>query len=243
MGATTAEQPKCLTRLAGKPLLSWQLEALNRAGLSDITVISGYASHMLEGGPYGLRHNPRWAESNMVTTLCCASDLLQRTPCVVAYADIVYRPGHVSRLAAAPGNLAITYDTDWARLWKMRFADPLADAETFREHEGLLQEIGARAQSLDQIQGQFMGLLRFTPASWHNVEALLASMPAQHADRLDMTRLLSLLLGRGEKISCVPVSGGWCEVDSEQDLACYEKQIAEHSGWPHDWRSNTALSC
>lgn len=236
MGAGTAESPKCMTRLAGKSLLDWQLASITQAGISDITVIGGYASHLLNGGQYALRHNPVWAESNMVTTLCCALDLLRSEPCIVSYSDIVYRPEHVSRLAAACGDLAITYDKDWASLWQERFADPLADAETFREENGVLQEIGGRASQIEEIGGQYMGLLRFTPTAWAHVEAVLASLTQERRARLDMTSLLSMLLAQGEKITCVAVSGGWCEVDCENDVRCYEDKLAEPASWSHDWR-------
>ena len=38
----TEEQPKCLTKLAGKSLLEWQQEALKATGIQEIVVVGGY---------------------------------------------------------------------------------------------------------------------------------------------------------------------------------------------------------
>jgi hypothetical protein len=42
-----------------------------------------------------------------------------------------------------------------------------------------------------------------------------------------MTSLLSGLIGRGERIQAVRVSGPWGEVDNANDLALYERLIGE----------------
>ena len=85
-------------------------------------------------------------------------------PVIVSYADIFYRSELVRGLAAASGELVITYDRAWRSLWTRRFADPLADAETFRvDDAGRLLEIGGKTTRIEEIEGQYMGLLKFTP--------------------------------------------------------------------------------
>jgi hypothetical protein len=32
------------------------------------------------------------------------------------------------------------------------------------------------------------------------------------------------------------VEGKWCEIDSESDLALYERLIRQNNTWQHDWR-------
>ncbi len=237
MGKATDHQPKCLTVLAGKSLLQWQLEALRRAGVKKVAVVRGYQSHRLQDSGYTVFDNPRWAETNMVVSLACAEPWLDSYPCIVSYADIVYHPRAVEALMQSEGGLAITYDRLWYSLWKERFADPLSDAETFRTGEdGALLEIGERRSSLDSIEGQYMGLLKFTPAGWARVKFFLDKTQPALKDALDMTGLLRRLLGEGMKINTVPIEGRWCEVDSEQDLSMYERRLQFNSPWVHDWR-------
>ena len=51
-------------------------------------------------------------------------------------------------------------------------ADPLSDAETFRiDASGELLEIGGKTGKIEDIEGQYMGLLKFTPTAWTAVES------------------------------------------------------------------------
>lgn len=227
MGALTDERPKCLVELHGRPLLAWQLEALVAGGADEVGLVTGYRAEDLALRARHTFHNPRWADTNMVRTLACAAEWLREGPCLVSYADIVYSAQAVRALVESSGDLALTYDPDWLALWRERFADPLEDAETFRtDGRGRLLEIGARASSVDEIQGQFMGLLRFTPPAWERVEALLRSLPPDQADRLDTTALLSRLIAEGEDVRAVPAPGPWGEADSATDLAVLEHTFA-----------------
>ncbi len=226
MGGLTEERPKCLVELAGRTLLSLQADALRAGGADEIGIVRGYRAERIELAGARYFHNPRWAETNMVATLACAAEWLADGPVVVSYSDIFYPAALVTRLIAAPGDLAIAYDRAWRGLWQRRFADPLADAETFRlDSAGRVHEIGRRAAGIDEIEGQYMGLLRVTPTAWREVEALRGELAPAERDRLDMTGLLGRLIARGEPIEAVATSGGWGEVDSATDLALYEAMI------------------
>lgn len=241
LGNLTEALPKCLTRLSGKPLLEWQLEALASAGVEDIVVVRGYRAECLTDSRYTVLDNPDWASTNMVETLVCAENFLRRETCLVLYSDIVYHPDIVRSMLSAEGDICIAYDTLWEALWSLRFAEPLADAETFREERGMLVEIGDRARNLAEIRGQYMGILRFTPRGWDAVSRLLGSLDPTVRARLDMTGLLQRLLADGQRVRCCPVAGRWCEVDSAADIEAYEAAIKAASGkggWTHDWRAH-----
>ncbi len=230
----TDMKPKCLLELAGRPLLHWQLGALREAGLERIVVVRGYKAELLSGA-FETVDNPRWQSTNMVQSLLCAAEKLRGETLLVSYADIVYKAGHVVDLLASEGDIAITYDTQWRQLWSLRNANPLDDAETFREQDGLVAEIGGRPHTLDEVQGQYMGLLRFSPEGMEKVFRYVGMLPPDRADKLDMTSLLRGLLATGSPIAAVPVRGGWCECDTSGDIALYEQQLMKE-GWSHDWR-------
>ena len=216
MLALTGDRPKCFVELNGRILLDWQLGNLREAGVKDIAIATGYRNDAFTRTDVSYIHNPRWSETNMVATLACAKDWLLSDTCVVSYSDIVFKPAIVTKLMAATGDIAMTYDTDWLTQWSQRFDDPLSDAETFKlDSSGNIREIGKKPGSLADIEGQYMGLLRFTPAGWKKIEQHLVG---KNVDRLDMTSLLNGLLQDGIPVQGVPVSGGWFEVDSQRDL-------------------------
>src|SRR5271168_3924374 len=195
MGHLGDDRPKCLVELEGKPLIERQMAALRRGGIDQIGIVRGYRAEMIDFPGLSYFANERWAETNMVMSLAAASAWLRSDSVIVSYADIFYRSELVRGLASAPGQLVISYDRAWRRLWTRRFADPLADAETFRiDASGQLLEIGGKTTQIEDIEGQYMGLLKFTPTAWSAVEALLGTLDTPTRDRLDVTRLLSRLL-------------------------------------------------
>jgi L-glutamine-phosphate cytidylyltransferase len=228
LGAISDDRPKCLVPLARKPLLERQISALRGGGVTSVGVVRGYLGEKINLAGLSYFENPRWAETNMVMSLAAAAPWLQTGEVIVSYADIFYNQDVVRALAAAPGDLAITYDPRWLSLWSRRFTDPLSDAETFRiDASGNLTDIGRRATQVAEIEGQYMGLLKFTPRAWMAVEDVLAALDAKSRDRLDMTTLLRTLLGAGFPIRTVSIAGQWGEVDSSGDLELYEKMIRE----------------
>jgi choline kinase len=224
MGGLTDTQPKGLVSLRGKPLLEWQLASLRAAGIHEIALVTGYRHEALS--PYGLPmfHNPDWRRTNMVTSLACAREWLQAEACIVSYSDIFYEANAVGKLMDSDAAFALTYDPDWLRLWQARFDCPLSDAETFRVSDGgRLLEIGSKPSSVEEVQGQYMGLLRFTPAGWAMLERLRASLDDSERDSLHMTGAIQRALALDTlPITAIPYTGKWGEVDSASDLALYE---------------------
>jgi L-glutamine-phosphate cytidylyltransferase len=242
LGHLGADRPKCLVKLAGKPLIERQISALRRGGVDEIGVVRGYRAEMVDiPGLYAFT-NHRWAETNMVTSLATAAAWLHSEPVIVSYGDIFYGSDLVRSLADASGQLTIGYDPDWQHLWNRRFADPLADAETFRINaDGRLLEIGGRTTRIEDIQGQYMGLFKFTPPAWNVVETLIGGLDPPTQDRLDVTGLLRRLLAKTDLlINTVATHGQWGEIDNPEDVALYEAMAREGELLLEDTHFNTA---
>lgn len=243
----TARKPKCLVEIAGKPLLRWQCEALRAAGAARVLVVRGYLAQSLtpeaaglEAGAFETVENPRWEQSNMLSSLLCAGPWLEKAfahgenAATISYSDIVYPPEHVRTLSACAEPVAVSYDLCWEQLWRLRFNDPLLDAETFRQTDGLLREIGGKPQNIAEVQGQYMGLIRVTPQGWRQIREACAEL-GEAVAHTDMTGFLRRLIDNGIRVGAVPVQGRWCEVDSQEDLHYYEQALSRDT-WPHDWR-------
>jgi len=221
----TDDKPKCLVELKGKTLLSRQLDSLRAAGVSEIGIVTGYKKELLK--PYGLHefYNQRWQETQMVVSLREASSWLQEGPCIVSYSDIFYDAIAVTRLLEAEADLAVAYDPNWRELWEGRFEKPLLDAETFKlRSDGTLTEIGNVPNSFEEVEGQYVGLLAFTPSSWDAFQAVIDTLYGHVRDKIDMTSALNKLIQEGSvALHAVAVEGLWGEVDHPSDLRFYEE--------------------
>ena len=222
----TADLPKCLVKLRGKPLIEWQLKALRAAGINDIAVVTGYKKNLLASYKLTEFHNVRWFDTNMVASLACADEWLQLEPSIISYSDIFYETSAVISLINCPEPLAITYDPNWLQIWKKRFGDPLLDAETFSiNSSNQITDIGNKPSNVEQVQGQYMGLLRITPESWKQIVCVLSKLSKKERNEISMTYILQKVIKR-TKLSVVGVSyeGEWGEIDSQTDLQIFSSK-------------------
>jgi len=193
---------------------------MRAAGILEIAIVTGYKAELLTDEGTEQFHNSQWHSSDMVSSLQCASEWLEQGTCVVSYSDIYYEPSAVEGLLASTADLAITYDPDWLQLWKRRFADPLSDAESFRLNpDGCLTEIGRKVDSVDLIEGQYMGLTKFSAVGWTSFTSVVDTYPTTSSATLQMTAVLQRMVEVGSTpIKAVAYSGTWGEIDSASDL-------------------------
>ena len=219
----TMEKPKCLLEIRGNSLLSMQLKAFSENGITEIGVVTGYAREKLALENIKEFYNPDWENSNMVVSLTCAEEWLKNDTCIISYSDIFYESTAIGLLKNADASIAITYDPNWRVLWERRFFDPLDDAETFKiNKESEVLEIGGIPKSMDEIEGQYMGLIRFTPDSWKIAKTILNGLSSQNRNRLHMTELLNTIATDSAlQLLAIAYNGDWGEVDSPADLNVY----------------------
>ena len=223
----TKEKPKCMMKLCGRTLLDYAVSSLKQAGFSvaDIGIVTGYLHDEIRITGVRYFHNDNWENTNMFVSLTMAGEWLDKDICIVCYSDIVFGPGVIKLLAKTDSELAISSYTGYRDLWQKRFDNPFDDMETFKQKDGKLVEIGKRPMCNDDVEGQYMGLLRFTPLAWKKtLQSLPASKPTE---KLDMTTLLQHLITLGHEIDVLETNELWLECDSKHDIFIYERDHYE----------------
>jgi len=231
MGERTNSLPKCRTVFHGKELINWQLDALNDAEITEIALVRGYLGTTFE---FNLTYfeNQRWHQTNMLKSLMVADSWLREDECIVSYSDIIYSGDAVKKLVREGADIAISYDPDWLNLWSLRFDNPLDDAESFRiDSSSNIIDIGRRVEIVDEIQGQFMGLLKITPAGWAQISDYLKLVEDEDLDSMDMTGLLQNLIANKVDVKAIPIDDQWLEVDTESDLMKYNNSTTFNKGY------------
>jgi L-glutamine-phosphate cytidylyltransferase len=221
----TLDRPKCMVEIDGISLIDRQLAVLQAEGLDDIVMIGGYKAEMLKRDGIKLKKNPRYYETNMVWTLFCAEEELEGEV-IVSYGDIVYSKEILQALLHSKADIAVTIDKDWESYWRLRNEDPLDDAETLKLHsDGTISEIGQKPTSLNEIEGQYMGLMKFSAEGVKQIKATFhvavvndGGLLGDNVENAYMTDLLQAVISSGQPVKAVPVCGGWVEVDTVDDL-------------------------
>lgn len=226
----TDDKPKCMVELAGKPLLHHQVNALRGVGINDIVLVGGYRSDQLQADGTQLVLNPDYATTNMVGTLFCAEHLMTHDDdLLIAYGDIVYEQKVLRSLLDCDAPVALSIDREWQRLWESRMDDPLSDAETLKlEDENRIRELGKKPDSLEEIQGQYIGLIKVRSdfvavlRDFYHQLNRSAHYDGKDFDNMFMTSFIQALIDAGHEVRAAFTDNGWIEVDTVEDLEHYE---------------------
>ena len=229
----TDDRPKCLVELAGRPLLDYQLEVLRAGGIKDIYVVAGYRADQVVRSGVNRLINERYATTNMVATLFSAEELMTGSDdLIISYGDIVYETRILKALLACTAPVCLTVDSSWKRYWAMRMDDPLTDAETLKLVDGdRIIELGKKPDSYDDIQGQYMGLIKIRADHvqklvdvWHRLDTS-ASYDGKDFDNMYMTSFIQILIDKGWDVRAALIDNGWLEIDVPEDLEMADRGL------------------
>lgn len=237
MRPLTDKQPKCLIQVGGKALLDRQISVSRSVGIRDIAVVRGYLKDSINFPDITYFENQAYATTNMVATLWCAESIFDNG-FIASYGDIIYEPFVLERLLASDHAVSVVIDQKWKMYWERRFKNVLDDAETLQvDRAGRITSIGQKPDSIDQIDGQYIGLTMFKGEGVDILRTVYVDAQ-QEADQglnplrgqrspgmLYMTDILQGIIDTGFPIHQVVVDRGWLEIDSLKDLEVANRSI------------------
>ena len=223
-----ADVPLAALDINGKSLLQRQTEALQRAGIQDITVITGYRHAAVHGEGVQLVENTRWAVTGEAASLMCAPDTSSTAGDVrtlVIYGDLLFDADLIQRLLRSEEAVTIIADRNHARESNVdhkrrdlvRITGVPAPGHRFLG-SGILREVRSIGSDipLGDADGEFAGLTLFSATAWRatrgRCEALAGAQP-----RAAVTDLLQQSIDAGERVVALEVSSGWLEIHSFED--------------------------
>jgi len=220
----TNDIPKCMVEVGGRPLIEYQIDVLKRAGITEIIIVKGCHSNKIKINGIKAFTNKRYYETNMVSSLFCAESELNGEV-IISYGDIVYSDSILKKLIKSKHDISVAIDLDWKKYWMERFENPLDDAESLLlDKKGRIIEIGKPAQNYTQINGQYIGLMKFSNHGIQNLKKTyykskrLGQMQNKNIKDAYMTDLLQSLIDEDINIWPVNIKGEWIEVDTVKDL-------------------------
>ncbi len=231
----THDRPKSKVVVAGKPLIEHQLEAFRQAGITDVSIVTGYLGEQLEGYP-GVKtyRNDRFRENNILYSLMYAREELN-DDVVVCYSDIIYRKALIRELVNAPAaDFTLVVDRDWQKAYVGRTQHPTDQAEKVRIEDGLVTRLGKVLHDSD-ASAEFIGVMRLSKKGAATFARLFDEIsvdrkgkPFQAAavvEKSYVTDLLQELADRGQALHTLPIQGGWREIDTYEDFLAADKEF------------------
>ncbi len=94
----TINTPKCLLQVAGQPIIDYQMRALSKVGVTNVTVVVGYHKEMVithltksfNNLEFDFIDNPHFFETNTSYSLQLCEKTLRENNCLLMNGDVLY---------------------------------------------------------------------------------------------------------------------------------------------------------
>ncbi len=237
----TDNNPKCMVKIFGKSLLEHQIQTLRLCGINDISIVTGYCKDNIQFSGVKYYHNEKFATTNMVETLFCAEKELENCV-IVSYGDIIFEKTVLEKLIESKDEISIIVDKNWLKYWKIRFNNPLDDAESLAfDNNEYVTDIGKKVKNIDEINGQYVGLMKFQghglkilknfyhESKNNSTEKHNPLNPNIIFEKSYMTDLLYGIIRKGNKIKAIFIQNGWLELDTISDYEVYNQMYSDNT--------------
>ena len=226
----TKDKPKALVKLLEKPLILRQISVLKSAGISNIGIATGYLAGELKKLGLNCYNNPNYENTNMVNTLFKAKEFLKKgEDLIVSYGDIVYQLENLRKIIMSKAEISVVVDKEWLRYWKIRFNNPLSDAESLiLDDNCLIKELGFKTNDYNNIHGQYIGLIKIRGDKIDDFIDFYENLKRERIsnlrefDNMYLTDFIQNLINSEWEVKAVCIRAGWLEIDSLSDLNLYE---------------------
>lgn len=216
LGALTATAPKPLIAVGGRPIIVRILDGLRRAGISDVTIVTGYLAEVLEaelgngeGSGMRLRYVRQERLEGTARAVALAREHLGERPFLFGWGDIVVDPANYAAVVRASrfgAHVIAVNEVD----------DPATGAAVYVD-EGMritgLVEKPLPGTSTTRWNNAGFGVLG--PSAWVAIEALQPSARGEY----ELPQAIAALVETGEEVRAVPVRGPWFDIGTPESLA------------------------
>ena len=215
LGALTGSVPKPLLTVAGRPIIVHILDGLQKAGIEEITIVTGYLGDVLEqelgngeASGLALRYVRQEQLAGTAKALALAREWLNDEQFFVGWADILVRLENYRRLMRGSrlADAAIAVN---------EVDDPWAGAAVYFDEANVVQRIVEKPpKGTSTTRWNNAGLSVLGPSIWPEVDRLEPSARGEY----ELPQAVAGLVNRGARVVAVPVEGKWFDIGTAEDL-------------------------
>ena len=220
--AMTAERPKVMLPIAGKPLLRWLVDGFKKENINDITVVGGYRADAIDTTGIKLVVNERYAAGGELSSLACAIGSMD-SDAVISYGDLLFRSYVLRDLVESKAEFSVVVDSLMTGSSNRTVRDfaycSRGDDRGLFGTPVLLERVTGAADAERAPQGMWIGLLNASRAGLAKLKETMKTLAVEGSlEALDMPALLNALIAGGSKIEVLYVHGHWRGVNDLDDL-------------------------
>jgi len=223
------DAPLAMLDINGKSILQRNVETLNKNGIYDISVISGYnkESFNVEGVRYF--DNPKYQSEHILSSIMCAEDKMDSKTLLV-YSDILFESSLIERLKPLESDIVIVVDNSFKKSLKRNkkldlviTKEKLPSGDRILTYDVLYQVERIGSGLLEgAASAEFTGISMFSKKGigifkeeYHNALVKYRKEPFYKSEDILQASLedfLQYLIELGYKIDAFQVNSGWMEI-------------------------------
>jgi UDP-N-acetylglucosamine diphosphorylase / glucose-1-phosphate thymidylyltransferase / UDP-N-acetylgalactosamine diphosphorylase / glucosamine-1-phosphate N-acetyltransferase / galactosamine-1-phosphate N-acetyltransferase len=214
MGTITAETPKPMLLVHGKPLLEHILEGLAVAGVSEFAVVVGYHHEMIEAHFQNWRFPIHFLLQENVngtgSAVRLTEEFVSKDSFLLTYGDILCAPAAYTRCAES-----LLQNTETvAVLGVKEVDDPWRGAAVYENGGRITQVIEKPPQGTSTTRWNSAGLYALQPIAFSYLSRVQPSPRGEY----ELTSIFSMMLEDRLDLRIAPVTEDWRDVGTPEDL-------------------------
>jgi NDP-sugar pyrophosphorylase family protein len=215
MGDMTADIPKPMLEVQGKPMLEHVLERLAQAGVNRFLLVVGYRREMVESYfrswrlPIEFRVQDPIDGTGSATRL--AAEFAATEPFLLTFGDILCEPEEYTRCAGVIDD----YPDCAAVLGVKDVDDPWKGAAVYEEGGRIARVIEKPPRGTSTTRWNSAGLYALRPIAFDYLARLRPSPRGEY----ELTAIFDMMLADGLELRISSIQGDWRDVGRPEDLA------------------------
>jgi len=218
------ERPKCLIEVDNATILDHQLEALQKAGVTDVAIVVGYEKEQIIDHVMNrkLRHvqrvhfieNPAFAISNNIYSLWLALEWLHGDSFIVLNADVIFDADVLNTAVQTSAPISM-------------IVDPLWRDETMKViiHGDRVLQMSKKI-SRGQFSGTYIGITMFSKAIQARFFNKMNTLISDGRVNEFFNVAVQELVDEGVRVGYTSTDGlAWAEIDDPTDLSFAQQNI------------------
>ena len=235
MGKLTQNIPKPLVTVNGKSIIERQLSILKQNEILDVIIITGPHNEKFNFKKIKYIHDENFREHDQLGSLMSAKKEID-SDTIILFADIIFDDIILSKILESKSDISIAVDMDWERVYTSRTDNSFDAADKVRFEQGNVSRIFKNMDEEDKKFeiGEFIGLMKLSKNGSKQLVNCYEKIQNVHKgkfhdalslEKAKLVDLLQELIENKIKIDAIPITGKWCEIDTEQDLEIAKKIV------------------
>lgn len=215
----TENTPKCLLTIADKPVLAWQIDALQRAGIDEITIVAGFQIALIEmlikeryqNHAIHVLFNPFYEVADNLAS-CWIARHVMNSDFLLLNGDTLIEPALLTKVLNSK-TAPITLSVDFKDVYD---AD---DMKVQLDADGWVKQV-SKIVPTHQVNAESIGLSYFREEGPKIFSQAIESALRHPAELKSWYLSITDALAKQHLVNSCSVQGHrWCEIDFIEDLS------------------------